>query len=490
MPIAPIDPNDPTSDPNNLQYMSPEAIRNRMTLANHLTGRATQPWAPHWSGILAAGITGAHGGLERAGAEAALSNNQRMTSDTLKRAGEAKDNAAMSRILMGSGIPGLGEKGLDTISSERRAAADRAASFANQKAMFEAQKRFELEMLPKRQALELDMMRQRYPLELEQQQKLAEARARIERESKGAELKQRMEALGLGTPAPIETQAPVSSQTGVVDPHLDMLSPGKSKEQELADRKKRAAQALALGDEKGASKILNKEEDLKEHQSKDAFFAERMLRTEIDLRRIMPTDEKGKPTGYDPTPSWKTWAPDANWLTTAKGQEFQRAGKEWIAGILRKDTGAAVTDGEMALYGPTYLPKPGDSPQVVQDKQRARIALAKGLRNSSGPAFNQMFPDFDARMKQHLAVIDPERYGPKAQAGGDPSTQPMAVPKANFTSLPPERQKAAALRLKSALAGPNAEAEKQQFREAFGDEALANVLQIIGAANFQPQGGG
>lgn len=120
----PIDPNDPTNDPNNLQYMSPEAIRNRMTLAGHLTQRATQPWAPHWSGILAAGITGAHGGLERAGAESALSNNQQLTSDALKRAGEAPDNISMSQALIKSGIPGMGERGLDILSSHREKLAD------------------------------------------------------------------------------------------------------------------------------------------------------------------------------------------------------------------------------------------------------------------------------------------------------------------------------------------------------------------------------
>jgi hypothetical protein len=62
---------------------------------------------------------------------------------------------------------------------------------------------------------------------------------------------------------------------------------------------------MVLGDDKAAAKILNKEEELKEHQSKDAFFAERMIRAEIALRQIMPLDEKGKPTGFDPTPWYK-----------------------------------------------------------------------------------------------------------------------------------------------------------------------------------------
>jgi hypothetical protein len=168
-----------------------------------------------------------------------------------------------------------------------------------------------------------------------------------------------------------------------------------------------------------------------------------------------------------------------------------------LAGILRKDTGAAVTDTEFDFYAPTYIPMVGDNDSVLLAKQRARMALAKGLRNSSGPAFQQMFPTFDRDMRQLLATADPQRYGENGTAykGNSPAqgtaeTGPSTPSRANFTSLPPDRQKAAALRLKSALAGPNAELEKQQFAEAFGDEALASILQIIGAANFQPQGGG
>jgi hypothetical protein len=124
MPIVPNDPNDPTNDPNGLKYMDPLAIKNRITMGQYLTKRATEPFAPHWTGVAAAGLTGLHGGLERAGAESALSNNQQLTSDALKRAGEAPDNISMSQALIKSGIPGMGERGLDILSSHREKLAD------------------------------------------------------------------------------------------------------------------------------------------------------------------------------------------------------------------------------------------------------------------------------------------------------------------------------------------------------------------------------
>jgi hypothetical protein len=37
-------------------------------------------------------------------------------------------------------------------------------------------------------------------------------------------------------------------------------------------------------------------------------------------------------------------------------------------------------------------PQPGDKPEVVAQKQRARQAAAGALRASSGPAYDRMFP--------------------------------------------------------------------------------------------------
>lgn len=53
-------------------------------------------------------------------------------------------------------------------------------------------------------------------------------------------------------------------------------------------------------------------------------------------------------------------------------QVAQQAGQEFLQAILRKDTGAAITADEQALYGETYLPQPGDGPSVLEAKRVAR----------------------------------------------------------------------------------------------------------------------
>lgn len=63
--------------------------------------------------------------------------------------------------------------------------------------------------------------------------------------------------------------------------------------------------------------------------------------------------------------------------------EYQRANvsaMEFLAAILRKDTGAAITQQEIDIYGQTYLPQPGDSPQVLEQKARARRRAIDALR--------------------------------------------------------------------------------------------------------------
>jgi hypothetical protein len=59
-------------------------------------------------------------------------------------------------------------------------------------------------------------------------------------------------------------------------------------------------------------------------------------------------------------------------LQDADYQVARQAADEFLQAILRKDTGAAITADEQALYGVTYLPQPGDGPEVLQAKSAAR----------------------------------------------------------------------------------------------------------------------
>ncbi len=142
--------------------------------------------------------------------------------------------------------------------------------------------------------------------------------------------------------------------------------------------------------------------NLTEGQTKDAGFAERMLRAEENIDRVAPIDAEGKPLKYDPTRQRNAYFPDqsswknlwtANSINSKEWQQYIQSSRESMAALLRKDTGAAVTDTEFELYFPMYYPQPGDSPEVVKQKRAARKDLALGLARGSGPAFKRMFPN-------------------------------------------------------------------------------------------------
>ena len=66
---------------------------------------------------------------------------------------------------------------------------------------------------------------------------------------------------------------------------------------------------------------------------------------------------------------------------TPEFQQAQQAGDEFLQAILRKDTGAAITPAEMDEYGRTYLPQPGDTPQVLAQKKEARARAVQAMEN-------------------------------------------------------------------------------------------------------------
>jgi hypothetical protein len=73
----------------------------------------------------------------------------------------------------------------------------------------------------------------------------------------------------------------------------------------------------------------------------------------------------------------------------AQSEEYQLArdaGKDFLASILRKDTGAAVTKSEEDLYGRIFLPQPGDKPATVESKRQRRAIAVEAIKAGMPPA--------------------------------------------------------------------------------------------------------
>ena len=71
-----------------------------------------------------------------------------------------------------------------------------------------------------------------------------------------------------------------------------------------------------------------------------------------------------------------------------QSDEFQQAqvlGKDFLAPILRKDTGAAVTPSEWVFYKAIYIPEVGDNQAKLDEKRKARSRAVSAMRKGLNP---------------------------------------------------------------------------------------------------------
>lgn len=105
-------------------------------------------------------------------------------------------------------------------------------------------------------------------------------------------------------------------------------------------------------------------------------------------------------------------------LRTENDRRFVAAAKEWMAPILRKDTGAAVTDSEFLMYADTYIPAPGDPPSVLRQKAEARQSAMVAMAGEAGSLYSQTHGK--RTFKSQWAPIRDKATG-GGQGGGPPA---------------------------------------------------------------------
>ncbi len=73
----------------------------------------------------------------------------------------------------------------------------------------------------------------------------------------------------------------------------------------------------------------------------------------------------------------------------AQSEEYQvarDAGRDFLATLLRKDSGAAITSNEEQIYGRMFLPQPGDKPAALQAKRQRRALAVEAIKAGMPPA--------------------------------------------------------------------------------------------------------
>lgn len=118
-----------------------------------------------------------------------------------------------------------------------------------------------------------------------------------------------------------------------------------------------------------------------EAQAKAATFKSQMDFAERELRTV-PIDQSKLYEQVETTLAGG-WT---NPIVSPQAQRARQAQEQWSEAFLRFKTGAATTKDEVRANVRTFFPQPGDSPDVIAQKTRARAQAAKDLEFAAGGA--------------------------------------------------------------------------------------------------------
>ncbi|MCJ2222155.1 DNA transfer protein [Providencia rettgeri] len=117
----------------------------------------------------------------------------------------------------------------------------------------------------------------------------------------------------------------------------------------------------------------------------------------------------------------------ANTALSPAEQTYLVHARDVTNAILRKDTGAAITQPEMIEYGKMYLPQPGDSAKALETKAKKIDARFKTLRGESGlvyEAMNVSSKAYDAsEPKSQVSQTNQPQQPQQVQSAPQQSTQ-------------------------------------------------------------------
>ncbi len=96
-----------------------------------------------------------------------------------------------------------------------------------------------------------------------------------------------------------------------------------------------------------------------------------------------------------------------NYLRDPDFQRFDQARRDFVNAILRRESGAVISDQEFDNANKQYFPVPGDGPEVIAQKQRNRETAIEGLRVGSG-AGAAYVDQLNAQPEEQANSFDPQ----------------------------------------------------------------------------------
>ena len=189
-------------------------------------------------------------------------------------------------------------------------------------------------------------------------------------------------------------------KTGIIDEEtaFKRIEP-LARMQESFDQNQRAAQERLLARQIAAGDRADKKLEGKkptESEQKAYGFAQRM---ELSDQLLTNLENQVLKEGLDTTALYPTATSQAagkvpligdylrTRITSPVQQQYRQAQENWVRANLRKESGAVIGSDEMADEIRTYFPQPGESAEVIQQKQLARQVTQDAMKTSAGAIY-------------------------------------------------------------------------------------------------------
>ena len=113
-------------------------------------------------------------------------------------------------------------------------------------------------------------------------------------------------------------------------------------------------------------------------------FAKRMIAADQVLE-----DPKAVEAGLSKTANTVDGIPLGlgSFITSNDYQKYKQAKTEFITAVLRKESGAVISDGDFKYAEQQYFPQPGEGPEIIAQKAAARQRAIDGMAAEAGPNF-------------------------------------------------------------------------------------------------------
>lgn len=152
-------------------------------------------------------------------------------------------------------------------------------------------------------------------------------------------------------------------------------------------------------------------------QAKAQLFGTRMKEADSILQNLSAAGKEFTTPGAN-TP---LIGPAVNLVDSEKGQQLRQAQRDFLNAVLRRESGAVITDTEFASGTQQYFPQPGDGPAVIAQKARNRALATHAILSEVPSTAAPLQPSQQGQVPK--APMKGQTVNGYKFKGGDPADQ-------------------------------------------------------------------